>query len=291
MPVSLHQSPNLWLDEFIKNLVSQSAENDLGLAEPEPVWDEPLVGFASGKDPLWQICKDHIGDFFWTPQEAFNLTYPQAPAAPGELGVVAWILPQSAATRNENSAQDVHPSMRWAHALKYVEEFNRALRKMLSDTLNVQGVQAVAPMLSTHWDIRESEGWGRSSNWSERHAAHIAGLGTFGLCDGLITEKGKAIRAGSVVVRLPLEPTLRPYAGIHDYCLFYMKGNCGKCIPRCPMNAIGREGHDKKKCYRHLNSICKEFTKGQYGFTIDACGLCQVGVPCMDHIPVKKEGD
>ena len=36
----------------------------------------------------------------------------------------------------------------------------------------------------------------------ETHAAHAAGLGTFGLCDGLITPIGKAIRVGSVVAKM-----------------------------------------------------------------------------------------
>lgn len=291
MPNSLQQEPGPWLEEFIKRFAAQSPANTLGLPEPEAAWDEPLVGFAAGGDPLWQECKSHIGDFFWTPEEAFNITYPQAPAAPEELGVVAWVLPQTAATRRENAAQEVYPSPRWAAARKSGEAFNTTLRKTVSATLNVQGVQAVAPMLSPHWGVRESAQYGRSSNWSERHAAYIAGLGTFGLCDGLITAKGKAIRAGSVVVRLPLEPTTRPYGGIHDYCLFYAQGNCGKCIPRCPVKALSKDGHDKKKCYRHVMVTCPEYIEQKFGFNTDACGLCQVGVPCMDHIPDKNEGD
>lgn len=291
MPSSFLQKPDIWLEDFIKSFVAQSPENDLGLSMPEPAWDEPLVGFAVGDDPLWLECKSHIGDFFWTPQEAFNLTYPQSPAEPQELGVVAWVLPQTVATRKENASQEAYPSRRWAGARHKGEEFNMRLRKTVSATLNVQGVQAVAPMLSPHWGVRESEAHGRSSNWSERHAAFIAGLGTFGLCDGLITEKGKAIRAGAVVARLPLTPTERFYEGIHDYCLFYTEGNCGKCIPRCPVKALSREGHDKKKCFRHVMQKCPEYIEQNYGFKTDACGLCQVAVPCMDHIPVREEGD
>ena len=291
MTLSLRQAPGPWLENFIQGFVAQSPDNDLHLPEPEPAWDEPLVGFAAGDDPLWRECKDHIGEFFWTPQEIFNLTYPQAPAPAEELGVVVWILPQTAATRSDNAGQEVYPAQRWAHALDFGEKFNRTLRQTVAATLNVQGVQAVAPMLSPHWDVRESAGYGRSSNWSERHAAYIAGLGTFGLCDGLITAKGKAMRAGSAVARLPLEPTPRPYSGIHDYCLFHSQGNCGKCMARCPMKALGPEGHDKKKCFRHVKGSCTEFTLENYGFKIDACGLCQVGVPCMDHIPDKQEGD
>ena len=60
---------------------------------------------------------------------------------------------------------------------------------------------------------------------SERHAAYAAGLGTFGLCDGLITPKGKAMRCGSVVARIQIAATPRPYEDHHAYCLFYAKGN------------------------------------------------------------------
>jgi epoxyqueuosine reductase QueG len=49
------------------------------------------------------------------------------------------------------------------------------------------------------WSRRPSEKYVFSSNWSERHAAYTAGLGTFGLCDGLITPLGKAMRVGEGV--------------------------------------------------------------------------------------------
>ena len=46
--------------------------------------------------------------------------------------------------------------------------------------------------------MKMSEKYGMASCWSERHAAFVSGLGTFGLCDGLITPVGKAMRCGSV---------------------------------------------------------------------------------------------
>ena len=69
-----------------------------------------------------------------------------------------------------------------------------------------------------------------ASQWSERHAAYASGLGTFGLCDGLITPKGKAVRFASVVTRIKVPPTQRPYKDHHAYCLHYAKGICGMCI-------------------------------------------------------------
>jgi epoxyqueuosine reductase QueG len=83
---------------------------------------------------------------------------------------------------------------------------------------------------------------------SERHAAYASGLGIFGLCDGLITPKGKAMRARSVVARIQIPPTQRPYTDHHAYCLFLTKGICEECIPRCPVGALSEVGHDKVKC-------------------------------------------
>jgi epoxyqueuosine reductase QueG len=142
-------------------------------------------------------------------------------------------------------------------------------------------------MLVPNWTTLKSERFSYASSWSERHAAHAAGLGTFGLCDGLITARGKAMRVGSVVARLSIEPTPRPYADHQAYCLFYANGTCGKCIDRCPVRAITEDGHDKEKCRQHLVRS-REYVKKTYKFMGYGCGLCQVGVPCEAGIPVKS---
>jgi len=141
-------------------------------------------------------------------------------------------------------------------------------------------------MLVPNWTIVKSERFSYSSSWSERHAAHAAGLGTFGLCDGLITAKGKAMRTGSVVAKTSIEPTPRPYAHHRAYCLFFSDGSCGECIDRCPVRAITEAGHDKEKCRQHL-ARSREYVREIYKFAGYGCGLCQVGVPCETGIPVK----
>ena len=105
-------------------------------------------------------------------------------------------------------------------------------------SLKQQGYEAVAPMLLPQWQTKDSDRFVFSSMWSERHAAYAAGLGTFGLCDGLITPKGKAMRVGSVVARIPIPPTVRPYTDHHAYCLYFTAGTCRKCVERCPVGAI-----------------------------------------------------
>jgi len=154
------------------------------------------------------------------------------------------------------------------------------------DQLERQGHAAMAPMLAPNWIIVKSERFSFASSWSERHAAHAAGLGTFGLCDGLITERGKAMRVGSVVARVSIAPMPRPYSDHRSYCLYFADGTCGKCIDRCPARAITEARHDKEKCRQHLG-CSREHVKKTYRFEGYGCGLCQVGVPCEAGIPVK----
>jgi ferredoxin len=59
-----------------------------------------------------------------------------------------------------------------------------------------------------------------------------------------ITPKGKAMRCGSVIARIQVPATPRPYEDHHAYCLFFSSGTCGQCISRCPSGAITKAGHD-----------------------------------------------
>jgi len=279
-----------WLRREIADFVAISPLNTLGLPGGDVAWDSPLVGFSRGDDAIYQEYKGHIGDFYWTPMEIFQLTFPHVSAAPEDLIVISWVLPQTRATKDENADQKVYPSTRWAAARDLGEKFNVALRQHVVKTLFDETVQAVAPLLSPHWCRQDSQKYGFASNWSERHAAHAGGLGTFGLCDGLISPVGKAIRAGSVVARLEVPATPRPYQSHQAYCLFFSHGICKKCAERCPVKAIRSEGHDKIRCRDHLEKA-RSYVRKKYGMENKVgCGLCQVGVPCESHIPAPDEG-
>jgi epoxyqueuosine reductase QueG len=133
---------------------------------------------------------------------------------------------------------------------------------------------------------------GFTSNWSQRHAAYAAGLGTFSLNEGFITAKGLAMRCGSVVTNLKLQSSVRPYVNYLENCLFYTTGKCGKCINRCPGGALSEKGHDKLKCFAVLFEKQRPWIEGAHGpgfiGSYAGCGLCQSSVPCSLRIPVKK---
>jgi epoxyqueuosine reductase QueG len=133
---------------------------------------------------------------------------------------------------------------------------------------------------------------GMYSNWSERHIAYAAGLGTFSLSDGFITERGIAHRCGSVVTSLELPSSPRTAKGPYTNCLFYVNEKCGVCIERCPAGAITEKGHDKARCGQYLRDIGYNPEQFRQGYDLEksvaGCGMCQTKVPCEAVNPVRK---
>jgi epoxyqueuosine reductase len=286
--------PTAWIEAVVRDYIS-GPHNTLHDGGPgtawaeERAWDDPLVGFSGGDDPLYERYKEVVGPFHWTPWEIWSQSFPGTRSRPEELTVICWILPQTSAAKADNRQQAAFPAERWARSRIYGEMVNNRLRQHVVDALRAAGYDAVAPMLSPLWRSQRSERYGFASTWSERHAAYASGLGTFGLCDGLITPRGKAMRVGSVVARMAIPPTPRPYTDHHAYCLYYSQGICGRCIDRCPVGAISEAGHDKVKCSQHLHPATAEYVRSRYGFDGYGCGLCQTGVPCESKIPTQQD--
>lgn len=278
-----------WLERAIKDFCLASPENTLKNDTGEPAWEEPLVGFSNGADPLYFRIKEDIGPFYLTPLEIFGLAFPQIQTSPEDLTVVSWILPQTKATKADNRQETTLPSERWLRSRHFGEMFNGVLRRYLVETLQAAGFMAVAPVDAPFWSLQESPRYGLASRWSERHAAYISGLGTFGLCDGLITPRGKAMRCGSVVARITLPPTARAYTDHREYCLHFSQDACGKCIKRCPAGALTDSGHDKTRCENYIRQATAPYGRERFGIDAYGCGLCQTGVPCESGIPVRKK--
>ena len=283
------KDPAAWIEKQIKDFIKTSPENTLENEGNDKAWGEPLVGFSRGDDPLYQFYKEHIGPFHLTPWEIFTQTFPSAKIDPDQLTIISWVLPHMEYIKADNRKETVYPAERWARARIFGGKTNRRLCGHVVETLHASGHDAVAPMLSPFFEVKQSEEFGFSSTWSERHAAYASGLGTFCLSEGLITPKGKAIRCGSVIAHITIPPTRRPYQDHNAYCLFYTKGLCGKCIQRCPVGAITEAGHDKIRCEYHIIPETAEYVRSHFGFKGYGCGLCQTNVPCESKIPTKAD--
>lgn len=275
------------VESIVDDFWSSAPSNSLHLATGEKAWERPHVAVARGDDPLFLRIKEMIGPFLWTPEEAFALAFPAAPAPACELRVISYVLPQTPQTRADQRHESTVPAERWARSRFHGEEFNCALRLHLAATLTAAGYPAVAPERLPGFAYRQSERFGLASNWSERHAAFIAGHGTFGLSDALITRWGKAVRFGSVVARIDLPASARSYGDDHHaWCLWYAKGTCGACVGRCPAAAITTgEGHDKDACFSYIRETTTPYATRTFGTGATPCGLCQVKIPCEARVP------
>ena len=280
----LESTTAIWMENTIRDFL-RSAANTLDPDTAEPAWDEPIVGFSSGADPLYQQFKEDIGPFYLKPEEIYNKSFPERPVDAGHLTVISWVLPQTEKTKSDARKEHWYPPKRWVQSRKHGEDCNVHLHDHVVKELLRAGFPAIAPWRSPLSEMKTSERYGMSSTWSERHAAYVAGLGTFGLCDGLITPVGKAMRCGSVVARIAIPPTQRPYSEPHAYCLFYAKSTCGACIMRCPAGAISAKGHNKEKCRTYILNGTLPFSNSRFGIRTHACGLCQTRVPCESGIP------
>ena len=274
-----------WITNIIHDFINDPSNNSLGGKFKEKAWDIPIVGFSSGGDPLYRRIKEDIGSFYLMPEEFFSKAFLKSRVTPEDLTVIAWVLPQTEIVKLDNRAQSVYVSERWARSRVFGEKINSSLRKHVVHELQKKGCEAVAPLLSRFFKERKSKKFGLASTWSERHAAYVSGLGTFGLSNGLITLRGVAMRCGSVIARIHIPPTKRQYKTHREYCLFYSKRECGMCMNRCPAGAISEKGHDKEKCLNYMENRMEEYTRINFGFKSDGCGLCQTGVPCESKIP------
>jgi epoxyqueuosine reductase len=286
------KNPNSVLEQLIKNFVKENEQNRRTQLDQGVYWEEPLIGFASGSDPLFFEYKTIIGPFHLTPREMIMLALKEKGrglllSEMEQVSVISWILPASEDTRKSNRKEEKFPSKLWAYTRDFGEVFNNALRRHVVGFLEDLGHVAVAPLLLPSVQSLRDEKVGWASPWSERHIAYVCGLGTFSLNDGFITPKGMAMRIGSVVTLLKLAPSEKKYHHYKENCLQFRNEKCGKCIPRCPAGAITEKGHDKDRCRDYIDSEPLKAKRLEYGLQnpTPSCGLCQTGVPCEFEIP------
>ncbi|MDR1658203.1 MAG: epoxyqueuosine reductase [Deltaproteobacteria bacterium] len=269
-----------WARLFMEGLANKSPQNG------ERLFDEPFFGFAEGIDPIWPTFKDGVGENSWTPKETFRRKFPNCGVTDDELTVAAIVCPQTAQTNVDQKKASGFPSERWTRSRFLHSQVIWGLCDHLTSQLESEGLQALVPDRLEGFSQMPHPRFQITSQWSHRHAAFAAGLGTFGLCDALITKVGKAHRLGSIIIRSRIPPTPRTYSGIYEYCLFHSSGTCGHCARRCPVGALGPKGHNKILCSNFLDTTKLAIPKlwpdldGAYG-----CGLCQSAVPCATRRP------
>ncbi|TCL75174.1 hypothetical protein EDC14_1003105 [Hydrogenispora ethanolica] len=249
------------LEAVARKYIQESPLNRVPALDGMRIFEAPLLAAAGAADPLFEGLKaaEAVGAHHLSPRQWLE----------GARTVIVYFLPFTGRVREANRPLGL-PATEWLYGRIEGEQMNCSLSERLVQYLTACGYQAVAPGRDERFAVRD-----RRSNWSERHVAFIAGLGTFSLSRSLITRSGSAGRIGSVVTDLELPPTQRAYEALDEYC-----SRCGACIVRCPPLAIDEQGKDNAICGAYLDRVLARY-RPRYG-----CGKCQTGVPCESKIPV-----
>ncbi len=234
--------------------------------------EAPIFGFAAADDDYILSLQDNPGANLKMDPPTFWLE--------GAKTVISLFLPFPDEVKRSNRLDRQLPSQEYMHSRVDGQTFIIALCRHLKEALETEGYQAVIPAADPRfWSNAAIDKHGNgmlfTSNWSERHAAYGAGLGTFSLNRALITQKGMSGRLGSLITNLELPSTPRAYTQLEEYCIL-----CGACIVSCPAEAISLDkGKQHPPCNTYLGGILAA-NRPYYG-----CGKCQVSVPCEHKAP------
>lgn len=259
----------------IAEFVSMAEENHVqpqDAIEPElagmRMFEVPVSAFGRADDPLFARMQqpDAIGAHFMPPREWMSTA----------RTVISCFFPFTEQVKASMRKAASDPTPEWLHARIEGQAFLSVFARWLRDELEKAGSESLIPTQDARFHVGSPVGGTRfTSNWSERHVGFVCGLGTFGICAGLITAKGMAGRLCSVITEADFEPDVRSYHGVYEYCI-----RCGACVRRCPADAVTLDhGKDHPPCSAWLDQMKIRYAP-RYG-----CGFCQTGVPCESRIP------
>ena len=175
---------------------------------------------------------------------------------------------------------DTAPSIAYTEAYKVINAMLDQATQRIAMELMSQGFDAMPiPRDGYHGmnGLRESP----TAFFSHRHAAYLAGLGSFGENNLLLSPKyGPMIRYSSVITSavLPYDYPLAAEVCIH----------CGRCVRACPVGALSRGEYpenitDKDKC---IDRSAELLVKG-----ISPCGMCIAACPIGRSLSRKYQTD
>jgi epoxyqueuosine reductase QueG len=224
----------------------------------KPLWKEPIIVYADASNPKFAQLKEVVCQTHALPKDF----------VPNAKTVVAYFLPFI----DEVSLSNVggyHASPLWAEAYVETNKMISSINDHVKIKLNEHGYDAnyAPPTAILDPEVLLSE-------WSHRHVAVIAGLGTFGLNNILITDRGSCGRIGTLVTDVEVSATPSPEK---ENCYYKLNGTCEKCLKQCEVGCFDKGEFDRFKCFARClenGEVYKELG------TAWVCGKCIVGLPC-----------
>lgn len=240
-------------------------------------WRTPLVGFADANHPDFPKLRKLVHPEHEMPWEVLR----------GAKTVIAYFVPFTEKIARGNAGEGL-ASPDWALCYEQTNAMFPRLNERVISFLKENGCRAAVSKEASVFDREKI-----TSRWSQRHIAYLAGLGTFGLNNMLITDMGCCGRLGTVVTDLDCESD-RPIG--EEYCLYKRKGVCMACVQRCPTGALTAQGFRRDVCFARCRENARVYT--QFGNSYasaagqeaedsgsEVCGKCLVNLPCTMKKP------
>jgi epoxyqueuosine reductase len=245
--------------EELAGLIHDTIRRLVAGANATTEYREPLVGFASAGDPRFVELQRAVHPTHLLPGDLL----------PGARSVVSFFLPFAPWVLEANARHREQVAREWAVAYVETNALIGRITARLGEALAGQGVHTAAEPATHNFDPVTLV-----SRWAHKSVAVIAGLGSYGLHQMVITDAGCAGRFGSLVLDADLPVT---GAEPRERCLYFHDGSCLECVTRCPAAGLDpARPLDKQGCHRHLHAIAREYE--ELGL-VDVCGKCAIG-PC-----------
>jgi epoxyqueuosine reductase QueG len=254
------------LRKFAENFVAEES----GRPEIDGWWQNPLLATAVIDRRFDQLPKIAADDHLH-PHDLL----------PTAKSVVVFFIPFKKELIKENKKGE-HPCRNWGVAYVQTNDLIGRLSQALGDFLTDNGFKS-ALMPATH-NFDEDKLMAR---WSHKHLAHLVNLGRFGVHHMLITPVGCTGRLGSLVSEADLGN--HPLIETEEACLLKVGKTCGKCIEACPVEALGENDFERRRCWGRLNDNRRSLEYlSDLPESTHVCGKCAAMMPCSFNNPVAK---
>ena len=225
------------------------------------LWKRPIVRFAGANAPEFLQLREIVDPEHHMPQDFL----------PEAQTVLSWFLPFVPELGADNLSGSLS-SPGWAEAYLVTNEMAGWVNEQLADYVREElGADAAVPTDAGMISMENPR-----SRWSQRHVAYLAGHGTFGKNNMLISDVGSVGRYFSIVTTLSVMPDRRI---TEERCGWKKDGSCGLCFKRCAGGALTESGFDRFRCLEQCLINMARYPGA------DVCGKCTVELPCSYEIP------
>jgi len=228
-------------------------------------WKEPIIEIISAKDERLHILKEVVSSEHLMPGDIL---------ADAE-SIISFFIPYQEHIVKSNIEGPL-ASEEWSKAYIKTNDMIKMINENIESLMEQNGYKAGKIPATHNYDKVKL-----ISNWSHRHIAYIAGIGTFGINNMLITKNGCCGRFGSIIINYKFNE-YQQTGKTEEKCLHKRNGTCGICQKKCILQCYENNSFNRHRCHEQCQKN-DEYHKTNGNATV--CGKCLVGLPCSMKEP------